>query len=50
MLVEEVMTPAVKCRRMAALLRVKADRECDPEATAGVAVRSQGLSHVVQSI
>ena len=34
MLVEEVMTPAVKCRRMAAMLRVKADRECDPEARA----------------
>jgi hypothetical protein len=34
MLVEEAMTPAAKCRRMAAMLRVKADRECDPEARA----------------
>ena len=34
MLVEEAMTSAGKCRRMAAMLRVKADRECDPEARA----------------
>jgi len=34
MLVEEAMTPAAKCRRMAAMLCVKADRECDPEAWA----------------
>jgi len=34
MLVEEAMTPAAKCRRMAAMLRVKADRECDPDARA----------------
>ena len=33
-MVEEVMTPAAKCGRMAAMLRVKADRECDPEARA----------------
>jgi hypothetical protein len=34
MLVEEAMTPAAKCRRMAAMLRAKADRESDPEARA----------------
>ena len=34
MLVEEVMTSAAKCRRMAAMLRMKADRERDPEAKA----------------
>jgi hypothetical protein len=34
MLVEEAMTPAAQCRRMAAMLRAKADRESDPEARA----------------
>jgi hypothetical protein len=34
MLVEEAMTAAAKCRRMAAMLRVKADKESDPEARA----------------
>ena len=33
-LVEEAMTPAAKCRRMAAMLRAKADGESDPEARA----------------
>jgi hypothetical protein len=33
-LVEEAMTPAAQCRRMAAMLRAKADRESDPEARA----------------
>jgi hypothetical protein len=34
MLVEEAMTPATKCRRMAAMFRAKADRENDPEVRA----------------